>query len=59
MVAAPPPIPRFSNLLKDHPDAGAAIACAVLVFLGWQMLNFGWLGIALWVLAAAYVIGGF
>lgn len=59
MVAAPPSLPRFSNLLKDHPDAGAAIACAVLVFLGWQMLNFGWLGMALLVLAAAYVIGGF
>jgi Cd2+/Zn2+-exporting ATPase len=50
---------RFSTLFKEHPDAVAAIACAVLVFLGWQMLNFGWLGVALFVLTAAYVVGGF
>lgn len=56
MVAA---TPRFSNLLKEHPDAVAAIACGVLVFLGWQMLNFGWLGVALFILTAAYIIGGF
>lgn len=37
----------------------AAIACGGLVFLGWQMLNLGWLGIAFFVLTAAYVIGGF
>ncbi|MDX2239849.1 MAG: heavy metal translocating P-type ATPase [Leptolyngbyaceae cyanobacterium bins.302] len=59
MVAATPSPSRFSTLLKEHPDAVAAIACAVLVFLGWQMLNFGWLGIALFILTAAYVIGGF
>lgn len=60
MVVTPPSSAfRFSNLLKDHPDAVAAIACGGLVFLGWQMLNLGWLGIALFVLTAAYVIGGF
>jgi Cd2+/Zn2+-exporting ATPase len=60
MVATPPSSAfRLSNLFKDHPDAVAAIACGVLVLLGWQMLNFGWLGIALFVLTAAYVIGGF
>ncbi|MGE5657935.1 MAG: HAD-IC family P-type ATPase, partial [Actinomycetota bacterium] len=59
MVAATPSTSRFSTLLKDHPDAVAAIACGVLVFLGWQMLNLGWLGIALFILTAAYVIGGF
>jgi len=59
MVAATPSTPRFSTLLKEHPDAVAAIACAVLVFLGWQMLNIGWLGVALFILTAAYVIGGF
>ncbi|HEY9662560.1 MAG TPA: heavy metal translocating P-type ATPase, partial [Allocoleopsis sp.] len=59
MVAAPPSPSRFSTLLKDHPDAVAAIVCGVLVLLGWQMLNFGWLGVALFVLTAAYVIGGF
>jgi Cd2+/Zn2+-exporting ATPase len=59
MVAAPPSTSRFSSLLKEHPDAVAAIACGVLVFLGWQMLNFGWSGVALFILTAAYVIGGF
>ncbi|MBD2651991.1 heavy metal translocating P-type ATPase [Synechocystis sp. FACHB-383] len=60
MVVTPPSSAfRFSNLFKDHPDAVAAITCGGLVFLGWQMLNLGWLGIALFVLTAAYVIGGF
>ena len=59
MVSANPSIPRSSNLLKEHPDAVAAIACAILVFLGWQTLNLGWIGVALFILTAAYVIGGF
>ena len=52
-------MPRLPNLLKEHPDAVAAIACAVLVFLGWQTLNLGWIGAALFILTAAYVVGGF
>ncbi|AFZ17624.1 heavy metal translocating P-type ATPase [Allocoleopsis franciscana] len=59
MVAATRFTSRFTNLFKEHPDAVAAITCGVLVFLGWQMLNFGWLGVALFILTAAYVIGGF
>lgn len=51
--------PRFSSLLKDHPDAVAAIVCGVLVFLGWLTLHAGWLGLALLILPAAYVIGGY
>ncbi|MEL6764071.1 MAG: heavy metal translocating P-type ATPase [Cyanobacteria bacterium J06607_6] len=55
--------PRFSTLFKDlfkrHPEAVAAIACAILVLLGWQSLNFGWVGGGLLILMAAYVIGGF
>ncbi|MEM6839883.1 MAG: heavy metal translocating P-type ATPase [Cyanobacteria bacterium P01_C01_bin.120] len=55
--------PRFStpfkNLFKHHPEAAAAIACAILVLLGWQALNFGWVGGGLFILTAAYVIGGF
>ena len=51
--------PRFSTLLKDHPDAFAAGVCAVLVFLGWIMLNTGWIGLSLLILPAAYVVGGF
>jgi Cd2+/Zn2+-exporting ATPase len=49
----------FKDLFKNHPEAAAAIACALLVFLGWQALNFGWVGGALFILTAAYVIGGF
>ncbi|NET47175.1 MAG: heavy metal translocating P-type ATPase [Merismopedia sp. SIO2A8] len=55
--------PRFSTLFKDifkrHPEAVAAIACAILVLLGWQSLNLGWQGGGLLILTAAYVIGGF
>ena len=51
--------PRFPNILKTHPDAIAALACAILVFLGWQTLNLGWIGVALFILTAAYVVGGF
>ncbi|MFP4296397.1 MAG: heavy metal translocating P-type ATPase [Spirulinaceae cyanobacterium] len=49
----------FPNLFKEHPDAVAAIACGILVLLGWQMLNLNWIGLALFILTAAYVIGGF
>ncbi len=49
----------FPNLFKEHPDAVAAIACGILVLLGWQMLNLNWVGLALLILTAAYVIGGF
>ena len=51
--------PRFPNILKTHPDAIAALACAILVFLGWQTLNLGWIGVALFILTAAYVVGGY
>ena len=37
---------RFGHLCKglfdEHPEAVAAIACAVLVGLGWQTLALGW-----------------
>lgn len=59
MVSISPSRNSFPNLLKKHPDAVAAIACAILVFLGWQALNLGWIGAALFILTAAYVIGGF
>ncbi|NEZ56184.1 heavy metal translocating P-type ATPase [Adonisia turfae] len=54
--------PRLSTLFKDvfkhHPEAVAAITCAILVLLGWQSLNFGWVGGGLLILTVAYVIGG-
>ncbi len=58
MVPAPS-LPRSPNLFKEHPDAIAAFACAVLVLLGWQTLNLGWIGAALFILTTAYVVGGF
>lgn len=52
-------VPRFPALLKEHPDAIAAILCGILVLLGWFTLQSGWLGLALLILPAAYVIGGY
>ncbi|MFY7802431.1 MAG: heavy metal translocating P-type ATPase [Limnoraphis robusta] len=51
--------PNFRQLLHKHPEAFAAASCAILVFLGWLFLNLGWVGIALFLLPAAYVIGGY
>ncbi len=51
--------PRVPTLLKQHPDAVAALLCGVLVLLGWLTLQSGWLGLALLILPAAYVIGGY
>lgn len=59
MVSATRSAPRLSVIFKEHLDALAALACAVLVFLGWQTLNLGWSGAALFILTAAYVVGGF
>lgn len=59
MVSATPSNPNFPNILKEHSDLVAALTCAVLVWLGWQTLNLGWIGAALFILTAAYVVGGF
>lgn len=50
---------RLTRLATDHPDALAALLCGILVLLGWSALQFNWLGLALLLLPAAYVIGGF
>ena len=47
------------NLISEHPDAVAAIMCAVLLLCGWLCLQFSWIGLALLILCAAYVIGGY
>jgi Cd2+/Zn2+-exporting ATPase len=44
---------------KEHTDALAALLCGTLLFLGWVALHLGWLGLALLLLPAAYVIGGY
>ena len=50
---------RFPTLLKEHPDVISALLCGILVLLGWLTLQSGWLGLALLLLPAAYVIGGY
>ncbi len=56
-------IPAISNTrlaqLKEHPDMLAAVLCGLLLFLGWLAMNLGWLSLALLILPAAYVIGGY
>ncbi|WP_414621762.1 heavy metal translocating P-type ATPase [Calothrix sp. CCY 0018] len=49
----------FKRLVQTHPDALAAAACAILLTLGWLCLSLGWIGIALLIFPAAYVIGGY
>lgn len=50
---------RLTQLTKEHADAACAIACGVLLFLGWFALHLNFLGWALLLLPAAYVIGGY
>jgi Cd2+/Zn2+-exporting ATPase len=49
-------LPQFA---KEHPDATAALLCGALLFLGWITLHLNWIGLALLLLSAAYVIGGY
>jgi cation transport ATPase len=49
---------RLTQFATDHPDALAALLCGTLVLLGWNALQFNWLGLVLLLLPAAYVIGG-
>lgn len=53
------PISRFWGLAEEHPDAVTAALCGILVILGSLALQFGWLGLAVLILPAAYVIGGY
>ncbi|PSB30427.1 heavy metal translocating P-type ATPase [Stenomitos frigidus] len=50
---------RLTQLTKDHTDVVAAILCGILLLLGWLTLHLGWVGLALLLLPAAYVIGGY
>jgi Cd2+/Zn2+-exporting ATPase len=53
------PISRLWRLAEEHPDAVTAALCGILVILGSLALQFGWLGVAVLILPAAYVIGGY
>ncbi len=50
---------RFTQLAKNHADVVAAALCGVLLLFGWFTLQMGWVGLALLLLPAAYVIGGY
>ncbi|GAA6618704.1 heavy metal translocating P-type ATPase [Scytonema sp. NUACC26] len=50
---------RLTELTREHADTLPAILCGVLLFLGWFALHLGFLGWALLLLPAAYVIGGY
>src|SRR5579883_982695 len=50
---------RIAQLTKDHADVVAAVLCGLLLLLGWLTLQVGWVGVALLILPAAYVIGGY
>ncbi len=51
-------LPSLSQF-KEHPDVVAAGVCGILVLLGWLFLHLNWIGVALLILPAAYVIGGY
>lgn len=51
--------PRLSQVVKEHPDALAAVVCGLLVFLGWLALHLNWVGLSLLLLPTAYVLGGY
>ncbi len=50
---------KLPNWIKNYPEAIAPIACAVLTFLGWLAFNGNLLGFGIWLLLAAYIIGGY
>ncbi|MCC5643918.1 heavy metal translocating P-type ATPase [Nostoc sp. CHAB 5824] len=50
---------RLGQFTREHADTVAALLCGFLLFLGWFALHLGWLGLALLLLPAAYVIGGY
>ncbi|MCC5634709.1 heavy metal translocating P-type ATPase [Nostoc sp. CHAB 5844] len=50
---------HLTKFTKEHADILSALVCGLLLFLGWFALNLGWLGWAMLLLSAAYVIGGY
>ncbi len=50
---------QVRSWIRDYPEAIAALLCAMLTLSGWLALNGNWLGGGVWILLAAYVIGGY
>ncbi|MCT7988800.1 heavy metal translocating P-type ATPase [Laspinema olomoucense] len=60
MVYIPIPLQkRLPPWVQTYPEAIAAGFCAGLTMLGWLALQMQWLGLGVWMLFAAYVIGGY
>ena len=45
--------------IETYPELIAALLCALLTLTGWIALNGNQLGLGVWILLAAYVIGGY
>ncbi len=52
-------LPKYFQFIHSYPEAFAAATCALMVILSWFCLQVNWIGLALFILAAAYVIGGY
>ncbi len=50
---------RLFQLAKTHSKAFVALLCGCLLLFGWIALQFGWTGLALLILPAAYITGGY
>lgn len=50
---------RLRTWIETYPELVAALSCAVLTLLGWAALGGNWLGLGIWILIAAYVVGGY
>lgn len=50
---------RSPTWIQTYPELVAALACGVLTLSGWIALNGNWLGLGVWILLSAYVIGGY
>jgi Zn2+/Cd2+-exporting ATPase len=46
-------------LLREHPETVAALVCGLFVLIGWFALHLNWIGLALFLLPVAYVVGGY
>ena len=53
------PHSQLQRWFATYPDAMAASLCAMLTLLGWWALTADWLGWGVWIVIAAYVIGGY
>ncbi|MDJ1184248.1 heavy metal translocating P-type ATPase [Roseofilum casamattae] len=58
MIHQSAPFGKLRYWLRVYPEAIAALTCALLTLMGWLALNQSWLGWGIWMLMAAYVIGG-